>query len=52
MALEQKYASKDLIPASPAELYVERDGAFVYRENLALGALTDAEVLVAGVPRL
>jgi redox-sensitive bicupin YhaK (pirin superfamily) len=30
----------------------ERDGAFVYRENLALRALTDAEVLVAGVPRL
>ena len=30
----------------------ERDGAFMYRENLALGALTDAEVLVAGVPRL
>jgi len=29
MALEQKYASKDLIPANRAELYVERDGAFV-----------------------
>ena len=30
----------------------ERDGAFVYRENFALRALTDTEVLVAGVPGL